>query len=452
MQPKDNSFDQSHGELFRSSLEQILNRQHPLYTLGNKIDWKRFDHSFGALFAQKKGRPALPTRLVVGLHYLKHAYNESDESVVARLLENPYWQYFCGMEFFEHKLPLNSSSMTRWRKRVGSRGFETLLKETLETALSMNCLKQKDMLKVTIDTTVQEKNITFPTDVKLYAKGTEILVREAKKAGIELRQSYTRTVPMLQRENWLKNRGRKYKQAKACQRRLKTILGRTVRDITRKATDDQLSGKLGKFLSMAEQVLNQKREDKNKIYSYFEPETSCIAKGKIHKKYEFGAKASIVTTQKGNWILGTTTYKGSPNDITTLSDSLDQVQQMTGCYPEEVYCDKGYRGKKVHEGLRCKVFIPGTKQKVTSAQKKRLKRRNAIEPVIGHLKEDHGMARNYLKGRIGDEINALMASCGFNLKKLLKSLRAFLSQIITSLILVYLNQNGKNQALQLGAI
>ena len=197
---------------------------------------------------------------------------------------------------------------------------------------------------------------------------------------------------------------------------------------------------------MTEQVLNQKRTDKNKIYSYFEPETSCIAKGKVHKKYEFGAKASIITTQKGNWILGTRTYKGSPNDITTLSDSLDQVQQMTGVYPEEVYCDKGYRGKKVHESLHCRIFIPGTKQKVTAAQKKGLKRRNAIEPVIGHLKEDHGMARNYLKGRVGDEINALMASCGFNLKKLLKSLRAFLSQFITSLIFVYLIPDDKNQA------
>ena len=257
---------------------------------------------------------------------------------------------------------------------------------------------------------------------------------------------------MLQRENWLKNRGRKYKQANACQRRLRTILGRTFRDITRKATEEQLTGKLGKYLSMAEQVLNQKREDKNKIYSYFEPETSCIAKGKVHKKYEFGSKASIVTTQKGNWILGTRTYKGSPNDITTLSDSLDQVQKMTGYYPEEVYCDKGYRGKKVHEGLQCKVFIPGIKQQVTAAQKKRLKRRNAIEPVIGHLKEDHGMARNYLKGRIGDEINALMVSCGFNLKKLLKLLRAFLSQLITSLIFAHLKLNDKNQALQLGFI
>lgn len=450
MKPK--TTEDPQNRIFQMRLENMINMEHELVLLSGKINWKAFEKKFGEVYIQDVGRPGLPTRLMVGLHYLKGLHDLSDEDVVEGFLENPYWQYFCGMEFFEHKLPLNSSSMTRWRKRVGSRGFETLLKETLETALLMNCLKQKDMLKVTIDTTVQEKNITFPTDVKLYAKGTEILVREAKKAGIELRQSYTRTVPMLQRENWLKNRGRRYKQAKACQRRLKTILGRTVRDITRKATEDQLTGKLGKYLSMAEQVLNQKQEDKNKIYSYFEPETSCIAKGKIHKKYEFGAKASIVTTQKGNWILGTTTYKGSPNDITTLSDSLDQVQQMTGCYPEEVYCDKGYRGKKVHEGLQCKVFIPGTGQKVTSAQKKRLKRRNAIEPVIGHLKEDHGMARNYLKGRMGDEINALMASCGFNLKKLLKSLRAFLSQIITSLILVYLKQNNKNQALQLGFI
>ena len=448
MKPK--TTEDPQNRIFQMRLENMINMEHELVLLSGKINWKAFEKKFGECYVQDVGRPGLPTRLMVGLHYLKGLHDLSDEGVVEGFLENPYWQYFCGMEFFEHKLPLNSSSMTRWRKRVGSRGFETLLQETLKTALSLKYLKRRDMLKVTVDTTVQEKNITFPTDVKLYAKGTEILVREAKRAGIKLRQSYTRTVPMLQREHWLKSRGRRYKQASACQRRLKTILGRTVRDITRKAPQEQLAGKLGEFLSIAERVLDQKRGDKNKIYSYFEPETSCIAKGKAHKKYEFGAKASIVTTQKGNWILGTMTYKGSPNDITTLSDSLDQVEHITGYYPEEVYCDKGYRGKKAHEALRCKIFIPGTKQKVTPAQKKRLKRRNAIEPVIGHLKKDHGMARNYLKGRVGDEINALMASCGFNLKKLLKSLRAFLSQILTSLISAYLKQNNRNQTEQLG--
>ena len=182
MKPK--TTEDPQNRIFQMRLENMINMEHELVLLSGKINWKEFEKKFGEVYIQDVGRPGLPTRLMVGLHYLKGLHDLSDEGVVEGFLENPYWQYFCGMEFFEHKLPLNSSSMTRWRKRVGSRGFETLLKETLETALSMNCLKQKDMLKVTIDTTVQEKNITFPTDVKLYAKGTEILVREAKKAGI----------------------------------------------------------------------------------------------------------------------------------------------------------------------------------------------------------------------------------------------------------------------------
>lgn len=208
MKPKTSEDPQN--RIFQMRLENMINMEHELVLLSKKINWKVFEKKFGEVYIQDVGRPGLPTRLMVGLHYLKGLCDLSDEAVSEGFLENPYWQYFCGMEFFEHKLPLNPSSMTRWRKRVGSRGFETLLKETIETALLLNCLKQKDILKVTIDTTVQEKNITFSMEVKLYAKGTERLVREAKKAGITLRQTYARTIPMLVRANSLKNLGRKF--------------------------------------------------------------------------------------------------------------------------------------------------------------------------------------------------------------------------------------------------
>jgi IS5 family transposase len=192
MRPKDNSFEESHGDLFRSGLEQILNRQHPLYVLANKIDWNRFDKSYGNLFAQKKGRPALPTRLVVGLHYLKHAYNESDESVVARFLENPYWQYFCGYKQFQHELPIDPSSMTRWRKRLGPEKIEELLLSTIDTAKEKNLLTERHVERVNVDTTVQEKAIAFPTDARLYYKVRRVLVKVSKKMDIELRQNYER--------------------------------------------------------------------------------------------------------------------------------------------------------------------------------------------------------------------------------------------------------------------
>ena len=192
MRPKDNSFEESHGELFRSSLEQFLDRRHPLYVMANKIDWTRFDKSFGNLFAQKQGRPALPTRLVVGLHYLKHAYNESNESVVARLLENPYWQYFCGFKHFQHELPIDPSSMTRWRKRLGPDKIEELLKATIDAAKEEKLLTGKHVERVNVDTTVQEKAIAFPTDGRLYHKARRVLVRLARKMNIDLRQSYER--------------------------------------------------------------------------------------------------------------------------------------------------------------------------------------------------------------------------------------------------------------------
>ena len=417
------------NRLFMQRLDTMIDMDHELVRLADMINWKIFEKKLGEVYIPDKGRPGLPTRLMAGLHYLKGMHNLSDERVTEMFLENPYWQYFCGMEYFVTKMPLDPSSMTRWRKRVGPRGFEAMLKETVETALSIKCIKPKDLDRVTVDTTVQEKSITFPTDIGLYAKGIELIVRLAKRAGIKLRQSYAYTVPKLLRQYWHSQRSRHYKQAAACVRKVKTILGRTLRDAERHATPEQLSGRLGKVIAMAQKVLTQKRGDKNKLYSYFEPETSCIAKGKTSKKYEFGCKASITATQQGNVIVGMQTYDGCPNDVTTLKGALIQTSEITGRYPREVYCDKGYRGKARHSELDCEIFIPGMKSQPSVSCKKRLKRRNAIEPIIGHLKSDYGMDRNNLSGRMGDEINALMAACGFNMMKLLK-------QIITILCLI----------------
>jgi len=234
MQPKDISYEESHGDLFRSSLEQILDHRHPLYVLSNKIDWKRFDVSFGALFAQKKGRPALPTRLVVGLHYLKHAFDESDESVVARLLENPYWQYFCGFKHFQHALPIDPSSMTRWRKRLGPEKLEELLTVTIHTAKEEKLLTEKHVERVNVDTTVQEKAIAFPTDARLYHKARRVLVKIARKMKINLRQSYERNGKKVFLKQGRYASAGQYNRAKKATKKLKTMLGCVIRDIERK--------------------------------------------------------------------------------------------------------------------------------------------------------------------------------------------------------------------------
>jgi IS5 family transposase len=432
MHPKDNSFEESHIDLFRSSLEQILDRRHPLYVMANKIDWKIFDRSFGALFAQKKGRPALPTRLVVGLHYLKHAYNESDESVVARLLENPYWQYFCGFKQFQHELPIDPSSMTRWRKRLGPEKIEELLTVTVHTAKEEKLLTERHMERVNVDTTVQEKAIAFPTDARLYHKMRRVLVKAAKKMHIDLRQNYERTGKKVFLKQSRYASAGQYNRAKKETKKLKTLLGRVLRDIERKSSNPE--GRLAKVLNLAKAIFFQKRDDKNKVYSIHAPEVECIAKGKVHKKYEFGCKVSMVSSSKDNWILAMDALHGNPFDGHTLKNALEQAKKHTGWQPLHAYCDRGYRGA-AKEITGTEVHLSGKKKKSMKASLWQWHaRRSAIEPIFGHLKSDHRLERNHLQGKDGDRMNAILSGCGFNLRKLL---RAFFLSIFQRLFWRY---------------
>ncbi|MBF0555847.1 MAG: IS5 family transposase, partial [Nitrospirae bacterium] len=228
MQPKKTSDEQ--GELFKRRLSDLLNMSHPLCVLAEKIEWNVFEAEFGKLYVENKGRPGLPIRLLVGLHYLKHALNESDESVVERFLENPYWQYFCGYEYFQHEFPLDPTSLVRWRKRVGSKGMEGLLKETLESAKREKFLKKVDVEKVNVDTTVQEKAVAFPRDALLYYKMLKNLVNAAKKHGIKLRQSYERLGKRALHKQGQYSHASQLKRAERERKKLKTYLGRVIRD------------------------------------------------------------------------------------------------------------------------------------------------------------------------------------------------------------------------------
>ncbi len=419
MRPKDISFEECNGDLFRSSLEQILNRKHPLYQLANKIDWERFEKSFGALFVQNQGRPGLPTRLVVGLHYLKHTYNESDESAVARLLENPYWQYFCGFKQFQHELPIDPSSLTRWRKRLGPDKLAELLMATIKTAKNDKLLTEKHVERVNVDTTVQEKAIAFPTDARLYHKALRVLVRLARKNNINLRQSYERVGRRAYIKQGRYASANQYNRAKKETRKLKTMLGRTIRDIQRKCSNPE--GRLAKVLTIASAIFNQKRNDKNKVYSVHAPEVECIAKGKVHKKYEFGCKVAMVSSSKDNWILAIDAVHGNPYDGHTLKDSLNQVKQVTGWTPLHAYCDRGYRGAS-KEMTDTEIHLVEKKKKsMKPSLWKWYARRSAIEPIFGHLKSDNRLERNYLQGSDGDRMNAILSGCGFNLRKLIRA-------------------------------
>jgi IS5 family transposase len=419
MRPAKSAQGEEQGELYQRRLSTLLDQSHPLYVLAEAIEWQFFEGEFGSLYVEQRGRPGLPMRLLVGLHYLKHLYDVSDERVVAGFLENPYWQYFCGEEFFVHELPCNPTSLVKWRQRIGPGGMEKLLQETIAAAQRRQALKPAELRRVNVDTTVQEKAIAFPTDARLYHKARCVLVREAKRVGIELRQSYRRVGKRGLQKQGRYAQAQQLKRARKETRKLRTYLGRVIRDIQRKSVTSgtELDQQLAQYLERALRIYQQQRADKHKLYSMQAPEVECIAKGKEHKKYEFGCKVSVVTTSKRGWVVGIEALHGNPYDGHTLKAAHAQVAKLTGVTPEEIFVDRGYRGAQ-HHPEDTKVYLSG--RKLSGRLKRLLRRRAAIEPVIGHLKQDHRMKRNYLQGKNGDCINALLVGCGFNLRKLLR--------------------------------
>ena len=399
-----------------SELEKQLNHQHPLYQLANTLDWDRFEQEFGRQMKTSGGRPPLPTRLLVGMHYLKALYDESDESVVDKWVENPYWQYFCGEESFQHDFPCHPTSLVKWRKQVGPEGVEKLLKQALRSAMELKALKPREVKRVNVDTTVQEKAVAFPTDARLYEKARKTLVREAKARGVNLRQSYARVGKRAFFKQSRYRCARQLKRALKQTRKLRTYLGRVIRDIERKLPHPDAV--MGSLLERAKRIHQQQRSDSNKVYSMHAPEVECIAKGKAHKRYEFGCKVVFVTTSASNWIVGAQAVHGNPYDGATLKDALDQTALLTGVQPEQAAVDQGFRGKK-HHPANAQVLVAGTRT-FKGVLKQLVKRRSAIEPVIGHAKQDHALGRNYLQGSNGDRTNALLVACGFNLRKLIR--------------------------------
>lgn len=402
-------------DLFRSQLSQILDMNHRLVRLADRINWANLESEIDTLYHTGSGQPPLPTRLLVGLHYLKAMFNESDESVVDRWIENPYWQYFCGYEYLQHELPLHPTSLVKWRKRVGDK-LEFLLSETIDLARRSKAMKSRALEHVNVDTTVQEKAIAFPTDARLYHSMRTTLVRMANERGLSLRQSYVRVGKRAYARQNRYAHARQMRRARRECRKLKTYLRRLVGDIERKTT--QVDETLGVELRKAKRLLAQQRTDKNKLYSVHAPEVECIAKGKAHKRYEFGNKVSVATTSNGNWIVGVQSLQGNPYDGHTLSAAINQVSELTGRVPKTIYCDAGYRGHG-YQGEALVKVVRKLPKRATRTQRRWLKRRAAIEPTIGHMKHDHRMHRNYLKGVEGNRVNAILAAAGYNLAKLL---------------------------------
>ena len=401
-------------------LRELLDKQHPLYQLATAIHWQVFEDALGKYYADEIGRPGLPIRLLAGLHYLKHLYNVSDEVVVASWVENPYWQYFCGEQVFQHHLPCDPTTLVKWRQRVGAEGIESLLKETLDTARRQQALKEQEIHRVNVDTTVQEKAIAFPTDARLYHKARRALVRVARQVGCQLRQSYQRLGKKALRKQSRYAMAQQMQRARKETKKLRIYLGRVLRNIER--FYGPLKERQAQVLCIARRIFEQQRQDSGKVYSVHAPEVECLSKGKAHKRYEFGCKVRVVTTNQKSWIVGIDAESGNPYDGATLKPALTQVECLTGVKVKEAFVDKGYRGSQHHpEGV--KMYLSERKN-LGRRLTKMLKRRSAIEPVIGHTKHDYGMERNHLLGKVGDRINALLSGCAWNLRKLWREFAA----------------------------
>ena len=413
-------------DLFRSRLDQIIDMNHPLAKLARTVDWRFLEGRFGEVYTDEPGHPPLPTRLMAGLAILKHTYNLSDEVVCELWLENPYYQYFCGEEFFRHRLPFDRSSMTHWRNRMGAERLQALLQESLAAATRSGAIKPADLARAVVDTTVQPKNVTFPTDAKLVNRAREKLVTLAKKLGVELRQSYARVGKLALVKHQRYAHARQFDRARKALRKLKTYLGRVIRDIARKIDGaPALETAFARLMSLARRVRDQERGQRGpKVYSLHAPEVECIGKGKPHKPYEFGVKVSVATTLKrckgGQFVTHVQALPGNPYDGHTLAGVIPAIEGLLGNTIERVHTDAGYRGHNAPPEYKFKVYTAKQKRRVTPHIKREMRRRSAIEPVIGHLKNEHRMDRNYLAGRHGDANNAILAAVGYNFRRLIR--------------------------------
>jgi len=400
-------------QLFNGLREQ-LNQNHPLYQLADKINWTYFDDLFEPLYSENIGAPAKPIRLMVSLLILKFVRNLSDESVVEHWSENIYYQYFGGEQFFQPKVPCSSTELVAFRHRIGEHGIEQIFKESIR--INKNEQDGDIGKTVSVDTTVQEKNITYPTDDKLHKKIIKNCISIAQREGIVLHQTYGKELKKLSALQRFKKRKNGFKIARKANKRVKTIAGRMLRDLERKLYSAGIIV-YKDVIDIYQKVLLQKRDSSNKIYSLHEPEVKCYAKGKEHKKFEFGSKVSIVLCQDSGIILGALNFSETIHDSKTIPAVLEQLDRLEIVLPERMFADRGYIGKETYG--ETKIVTPKPNPNISIEQRKRHSKRAGIEPVIGHLKRNYRLGRNFLKGVFGDSVNLLLAAAAMNFKRVM---------------------------------
>ena len=421
-------------DLLRPRLVDMIDPRHELVKLAGLIDWEVFEREWAGFFPSHKGRPATPPRLVAGLLYLQHAYRLSDEAVVARWVENPYYQHLTGETFFQHRPPIDPSSLTRWRGRIGEEGVEWLLTQTIRAGQKSGMIDEDSARRVAVDTTVMEKNITYPTDARLYERARDQLAALAQEAGVDLRQTYARLAPRLALQVGRYAHAKQFKRMRKALKKLKGYTGRVMRDLRRQLEDipeGNLRDRIIAKLALVSQLLHQQPKGADKLYALHEPEVDCISKGKARVRYEFGCKVSVATTLDEGFVVGMRSFPGNPYDGHTLNEALEQVEILTDQRPDLAVVDRGYRGHGV-EATR--VLISGTRRGLTPKLIADLRRRSAIEAEIGHMKTDGRLTRCPLKGTVGDAIFAVLCACGHNIRKILAHLRAWLAWIVATIL------------------
>jgi IS5 family transposase len=440
-------------DFFRSRLDAMIDLRHPLAVLANRMPWSSIEATLTPMFERRAregrvsaevdlfgvtpklagagvsaaGRPRLSVRLMVGLLYLKHAYNESDDSVCERWAESVYFQYFCGEDYFQPRLPCDPTNLVRFRQALGEAGVEELLATTIAAAVQMKAVTPLEFERVIVDTTVQEKAIAYPTDSRLLEVARARLVQLAQRAGLTLKQTYEREGKSLRRRAGGYAHAKQFKRLRRVLKRQRTVLGRLLRDIERKLTGAtrERQAQLRVWLERAWRICRQRPKDNGKLYALHAPEVECIGKGKARQPYEFGVKVSLAITEKQGLIIGARAFPGNPYDGHTLAEQLEQssilLQDVPGApQPKTVLVDLGFRGVDA-EVSSVDLIHRGKHKTLTRAQRRWLKRRQAIEPIIGHVKHDHGMQRCWLKGQTGDALHAVLCAAGYNLRWLLRA-------------------------------
>lgn len=441
-------------DFFRARIDHMIDLRHPLAVLASRMPWQEIEAGVAHLFSRKgragvampdldlfgeqvqraagasnAGRPRVPLRIMIALLYLKHAFNESDEGVVERWGETPTWQFFSGQAYFEHHQPCDATTLIKFRKLLGEEGVEELLAQTLNVAVDLKLIKPQEFARVIVDSTVQHKAIAHPTDSRLLETARTKLVEAARDAGIALKQTFAKEGKELSRKAGRYAHARQFKRMRRTIKRQRTIVGRLQREIERKASaiGQAVREALGETLHKAQRINAQSGQRKAadgqpKLYAWHAPEVDCISKGKARAPYEFGVKVGIASTLRGNLIVGARAFHGNPYDGHTLSEQLEQatiLMQDSRSKPASAFVDLGYRGVDA-DNPDVHIVHRGKSKRISSKDRKQLKRRQAIEPIIGHLKSDHRMDRCPLKGEQGNRLHAVLCAAGYNIKWLLR--------------------------------